>query len=269
MLRFWLRVAYPLSLGIFAVALSLEVSLASSFAPQPSTRSQQLPLNPNNGHSWQISQAFQPPDRGAPPRTEDLGTRGGLLSQKPLTVLMPDVKPQEPNFGLTLSAYPTFFAYIPESSAETGLFVLIDDNEQIVYRESFPMPQQAGIVSISLPHNASPALEMDRWYQWYVIVVDNPDHWSNNGISNRGWIQRIKPNETLENQLQNATPRELPTLYAEAGIWHDAVASLITLRDAQPDNPILISDWKKLFDSAGLAAFSQDSVVDCCKAEPQ
>lgn len=300
MLRLLLIVTKCISVTSLVV-LSLELFMAPGLATQPQKRSHQSSLvttlialdttNPGEhdtlpnstdhttisgqidqtlSPAWTLSQTFKPPDRGAPPRTEDSGTRSGpsaASSQRPLRLLLPNVRPTPTRFGFTVSNYPTFFAYIPQSRARTGGFILLDDRNQLVYWTSFPMPKEASIVSISLPPTASPPLEVGKWYKWYLIVLGNPDRWGNGGISDFGWIQAIEPSETLANQLQNATPRDRPALYAEAGIWHDALASLVDLRRSQPNDATLAADWEELFNSAGLADFSQGAVVECCQVQ--
>lgn len=298
MRRFVLAVTNSRSVVSLAIVLCLELFIAPGFSTQRQMRSPQSSLlvsnTDSNGwkdrgmgirensldqnelgepldlritRSWKLAQTFRPPDRGAPPQTEDLGTRSitSLSNQKLITALMPNIKSEATNFGLTVSEYPTFFGYIPETTAQKGEFILIDEDEHIVYWTDFSMPKQPGIVSVTLPPNALPPLEVNRWYRWYFIAVDNPDGWSNNGTSNTGWIQRIELTETLKEQLNNASPNQLPALYAESGIWHDAVASLLSQRRSEPDNLTLIADWQQLFTSAGLEMFSQDPLMDCCQ----
>lgn len=272
-----------LSIATLAVVLYLEVLITPGFSTQKQTQSNsgvnQI-LEETEGavdntssslweQGWQLTQTFRPPNRGAPPTTEGTGTRTltTSINQNTVTLLLPNLKPEESSFGLTVSEYPTFFAYIPQSSAQTGQFFLIDDNQRIVYWTSFAMPKQPGIVTIHLPANTLPPLEADRWYQWYVSVVDNPDGWENTGMSQTGWIQRIEPSASLKDQLKTATPQQLPSLYAEAGIWQDALASLVVLRRTQPDIISLMSDWQQLFNSAGLEPFSNIPLIDCCQAK--
>lgn len=170
--------------------------------------------------------------------------------EKHLTALTP-----KGYVGLTVSEYPTFFGYIPQSTAQTGEFILMNQSGRVIYRTSFQIPSQPGIVSITLPAKELPPLEMGKSYQWYLVLVCNPHDLSDNEISDRGWIQRTQLSQGAANQIQTGKPSTLPNIYAADGIWYEALASLVALRREQPNNPELIKDWEELLNSAGLKSF--------------
>jgi Domain of Unknown Function (DUF928) len=218
---------------------------------------------PTLDSNWQIAQTFRPPNRGAPRSTDGAGTRGGpnclLDNQKKLTPLAPELSGR--SLGLTVSTHPTFFGYIPASAATSGEFILKDRTTgQPVYRTSFTVPNQPGIVSISLPSTVKP-LEIGKMYNWQLGLV------CSSGImySRTAWIERIQPSQTLANQLKNATPNNLPALYANEGIWHEAVASRAKLRASQP-KALWDRNWQQLLRTAGLQDFIREPLVDCCQA---
>ncbi|MFB2934088.1 DUF928 domain-containing protein [Aerosakkonemataceae cyanobacterium BLCC-F154] len=157
--------------------------------------------------------------------------------------------------GLTVSEYPTFFGYVPQSTAQSGEFILMNQSSQVIYRTSFPIPTQPGIVSITLPAKELPPLEMGKSYQWYLVLVCNPNDRSENEISDRGWIQRTQLSQAAANQIETGKSSTLPNIYAADGIWYEALASLVALRREQPNNSQLIKDWEELLNSAGLEPF--------------
>lgn len=242
-----------------AVALSLELYITPGLTTQRQVLQPQGFLDQRTGIGWEVSQFRPRQGIGAPPRTGGGGRRNELCvssSEKPLTALTP-----RNQVGLTVSESPTFFGYIPKSSAKAGEFILMNQSNRVIYRTSFEIPSQPGIVSINLPAKELPPLEVGKMYQWYLVLVCNPDDRSDDEISAAGWIQRTQSSQALVNQLQTATPSTRPAVYAADGIWYEALASLVALRREQPNDPKLVSDWEKLLKSVGLQGFIQEPLV--------
>lgn len=236
------------SLELF-IAPGLSISGQKQFEPL----SPDLKINP----SWEVAQTFRPPNRGAPAATEGAGTRGStclaLSERNKLKPLIPTE-----NIGLTVSEQPTFFGYIPKSDAKLGEFLLKDRNNRLVYRTNFALPSQPGIVSISLPPTV--ALEIGKQYQWSFVLVCDLEDRSDSAISPPAWIERIEESETLAQEINNATPETLPAVYAEAGIWFDALASRVKLLPSQPQTEWQ-QNWEELLSTAGLQAFVEEPLV--------
>jgi len=74
-------------------------------------------------------------------------------------------------------------------------------------------------------------------------------------------VKRIELDSSLANQLQNAEPRDRSAIYAEKGIWTDAVSTLADLRKANPNDPQLEQDWDDLLKSVGLDRVAQATLV--------
>lgn len=248
---------YALSIASLS-AVSLELFIAPSLSISGQKQSQQPSPDAKINSSWEIAQTYRPPNRGAPASTEGAGTRGTsciALSEKD------KLKPLIPtgNIGLTVSEHPTFFGYIPKSDAKAGEFVLRDQNNQLIYRTSFALPSQPGIVNISLPTTV--ALEIGKMYRWSFVLICDPDDRSDSTISPPAWIQRIEPDETLAEQVKNATPETLPAVYADAGIWYDALANRVKLLPSQPKAEWQ-QNWELLLRTAGLQEFVQEPFVE-------
>lgn len=202
------------------------------------------------------------PSLGEPTRSEprlrsgDLETEdyGGCFvsGQKPLTALLP-----KNNFGLTTAQTPTFFVYIPQTTAQKAEFVLTTETGDVVYETSVALSQTAGVVEIQLP--PSTALELNKRYEWSVSVNCNIEGFDNPLIY--GEVQRVQPNSTLTQQLQNTQAQQQVAFYAEAGIWYDSVTLLAQLRRSSPGDTTLAQDWRSLLDSAGLDAFASEPII--------
>lgn len=198
---------------------------------------------------------FATPDQLPPTGRVPAGTRGYCIP----TADDPPLNPQEnelqqltalvpkTNLGLTVSGYPTFYWYVPTLPPRTVEFVLIDENDQEIYKTTFLHDGQSGIISLSLPANAGlPPLEVGKYYHWYFSVICKPKH-RDTDIFAEGWVQRIEPSQMLTEQLSQTTlDSERADLYAEAGIWHEALMTLAELRRDDPTNSDLAEDWREL-----------------------
>ncbi|WP_052128830.1 DUF928 domain-containing protein [Neosynechococcus sphagnicola] len=211
---------------------------------------------------------FRLPDRGAPGSREGGAARGGCSPVsasvdpspgKKLTALMPTT-----NLGYTTVGFPTLFIYVPTTTATTAEFILQDQNYKEIYKTMMPLKGTNGIVSFTLPDTGvlSP-LEVGKQYHWYFTVVCDADEPSAN-VSVEGWIQRIEPSPGLNSNLLKAKPDERPAVYAEAGIWYEALTALADLRRTRPNDPILAADWTDLLNSVKLDKITAEPLISCC-----
>ena len=204
-----------------------------------------------------LAQGFTPPDNGLPGRREGGGTRGGCAAQQPaLTALIPQT-----NLGLTLQDYPTFFWYVSPNTAAAAEFVLLDESNAQVYTAMLPLSNQSGLVQVSLPSDGSlPPLETGKLYHWYFSLICDPLDRSADQFTD-GWVQKTQPSVELAQQLETASNQAKFALYSEAGIWYDAVATLVTLRQQQPTNAALAQQWQSLLESVGLTAIAEQPLA--------
>lgn len=209
--------------------------------------------------SFEIAQAFNPPGRGAPPRTADVGTRGCSVSDtnaEPLTALVP-VK----DLALTLESHPTLFWYVPQAEGKTLKFTLLDKNDQnIIYEKELPAPSASGIVGIELSKDGMEGLKENELYHWYLSLVCDPQDRTGDIIVD-GWIERMEATPELAAQIQEASPEALPQIYAKSGIWHDALSALVKLYNKNRQNQAIASQWKTLLHSVQLDAFAQTPIL--------
>lgn len=210
------------------------------------------------------AQEYTPSGRGMPGRREGGGTRGGCLAQQPtLTALMPST-----NSGTTLAEQPTFFWYVPENTAAAAEFVLLNAENQPIYQVTLPISSQAGILSLTLPADrSSPSLTLNQPYRWYFSLICDPLDRSADSFTS-GWIERIQPTPALTQALSTATPDQKPALYAEAGLWYDALTSIATLRQADPQNPDLITQWQTLLNSVDLTSIVDQPLLPPISLQP-
>jgi hypothetical protein len=212
------------------------------------------------------SRQFTPPKRGLPPASAGGATRGSsscVQKNQLLTPLMPKEK-----LGLTFSERPTFFWYVPQTTVKTAQFVIMaesnknDVNDDVIYETTLTLPTKPGIMKISLPASAPP-LKIGKRYHWYMTLICDEQNPSRNP-NIEGWVERTQPEATLSKALAQADLRKRLALYAESGVWHEALSSYIELRCSEPNSLSLKADWTRFLQSVGLSQFAGEPILDCC-----
>lgn len=249
-------------LATVSMAVVLGISLSPSINARAQAQSRPNGVNQNLSNPYQVADVFDPPDRGAPPRTAEGGTRGCEIAkegQKDLTALTPF-----PYLALTVEEYPTLFWYVPKSEAVELEFTLLDENEQEIYKTTFATPTQAGIVSLSLPEGELAPLKAGKMYHWYLAMVcDAQDRTGDRWVA--GSIERYEPSQSLSEELAEASQMAVPSIYAREGIWQDALSTLAELRRDNPNDLTLLSRWEELLNSVQLGQFAEEPLVDPIK----
>ncbi|MDW8200266.1 MAG: DUF928 domain-containing protein [Cyanobacteriota bacterium SKYGB_h_bin112] len=212
-----------------------------------------------------------PPSRGLPGRREGAGTRDVCVYQdaqgrknpngSALSVLA--LTPPT-NEGYTLSEHPSFFFYLPRNNARLVQFALTDEDDKEVFKTSYEVAGEAGIINIRMPNNSAvKPLKAGKLYKWkFDLICDPSDPTAT--IRRYGWIER-KDDAALRAKIARATPDQRPQLYAEAGIWFDTLESLYQLRRERPNDRELQADWARVLDAANLGVIAKDPLSTCCQ----
>lgn len=193
---------------------------------------------------------------GKPGRTEPGGRRGNncVIGDIQPTALVPTVQGQTAARGLTQRPHPDFFVYLPKSTAQTAEFVVTDDNAFPLYKTILPLTGKAGVLRLRLPAS-EPPLAVGKNYRWMVALICNPEARSQD-IGTSAWVQRRPDDASLSQRLQRATPQERLKLYGNAGLWQDLLSQLADLRQAQPTDASLATEWSTLLQDVGLPQVS-------------
>ncbi|BDA67807.1 Protein of unknown function DUF928 [Rivularia sp. IAM M-261] len=204
---------------------------------------------------------------GTPPggRRTGGGRRDTCPSTTPkLTALMPET--EEPAtvknvWGLTTSERPTFWFYLPytKSSKYPTEFVLLNEKSSPVYKEEVSLPEQPGIISVKIP-GSIPALEVNKQYRWFLSVYCDKEKQAP-PIYVEGVVSRVNLTATIHQQLQTAQPLQRFAIYAQNGIWHQALATLIQLKQQNPQNTTIQTDWKNLLTNIGLHEIAKERII--------
>ncbi len=205
---------------------------------------------------------FNPPGKGQPRNTAGGASRDGnpclqaaVLSTQCVTPLTPGA-----NNGLTLAERPTFYLYVPETSAREIFFALKDEHNHHHYQTRIPVTGGEGaVLAFSLPDDA-PALEIGSTYRWTFILIDQnglkPD---SPGVE--GEIRRVEANSLTQVGAQGADPTlELAQQYGSAGIWYEMMTTLALLRESNPQDPTVMATWTEVLSSVGLAEIANKPI---------
>ncbi|MEP6521989.1 DUF928 domain-containing protein [Microcoleus vaginatus DQ-U2] len=193
-----------------------------------------------------------------PPTQPGRPVRGGCasISQLGLTALVPTNK-----IGRTVFDYPTFFFYLPPTEAESAEFILKDQSGNQIYKQDLTISNVSGVIGVSIPANQNvPPLEVGKSYTWnFTVICDSQDRSSDQIES--GTVRRVELSADIRRQLAQADPRQKTVIYAENGIWLDALSTLAAARRDQPNDTALKADWESLLDSVTLGKIAKEPIV--------
>lgn len=208
-------------------------------------------------------------------------TRGGSCSEagtEQITALVPATRPEEVARMLTdstvddyaavdytLSRHPIIFAYVSGLEPGTEIqFTLQEEWEPFeeLHNVRFTVDGSSGIIGVRVPEDVT--LEPDTLYRWYMAIDCNADDPAENPIigsviqrpSNAAWLSRDNVDMSiLMTELNQAEDTDKPAIYAEMGIWQDALSSLAKLRYDNPNNTDIHEDWVTLMEEADMPQF--------------
>jgi Domain of Unknown Function (DUF928) len=182
--------------------------------------------------------------------TQGAGSRtGGETAQAKVELLVP-----KDHVAFTTKARPTFFWYVSKVPSAPVEFALHKQGVAAPILVKRVDITQAGLVKLEMPLDA-PELTLDatKKYRWSVSIIAHEMQRSANPTY-QAWIQRVQlaPEEMI--QIQAATSdRERASIYAQSGLWYDALAEIATPYADRPSDPILRADLTLLLDQVGLA----------------
>jgi uncharacterized protein (UPF0335 family) len=72
-----------------------------------------------------------------------------------------------------------------------------------------------------------------------------------------GAIERVEMPEGLKTKVAQAPKSDLPSIYAEAGMWYDTVAAISELIEAAPQDQALRQQRTALLAQVGLTGITE------------
>lgn len=219
--------------SLAAVVLATPVPPAESQAQTPAATAADGPV-------------YKPPLRGAPGGRVGGGTRGPAAREVfVLSALAPN------HTGLTISEQPSLYWFISGATSFPMEVTVVDPRaSQPVLETRVPSPGQSGVRRIRLAdHNVrlSPGVA----YRWFVAVVPDPARRSRDILAG-GTIERIEASEEIKGKIAQAMKGDLPFVYAEAGLWYDALAAISERIEEGPNDAVLRKQRAALMAQVGL-----------------
>ncbi len=188
---------------------------------------------------------YKPPMRGKPGNRVGGGTRGFDRDMPVVAALVPD------HTGLTTKGQPVLYWYLSQPTKHGIEFTLNDDHSiDPLIEVKLKNANTKGIHSIRLSDYNFTLLQGIE-YQWFVTVVRDPEQRSKDIIAT-GTIRRIEPSKALGDELGLAGKIDIPSVYAQQGIWYDTLSALSELINDNPDDKGLVEKRNSLLQQVGL-----------------
>ncbi|MEX0270155.1 DUF928 domain-containing protein [Leptolyngbyaceae cyanobacterium UHCC 1019] len=183
----------------------------------------------------------------------------------PLTALVqfeeearPGQRPKTNVWGYTTAAHPTLWFYMPYTQKQAipaNLTVVEDDGKSFaIVIPSIPvqLPNKPGIMAVRIPSSAK-ALDIGKRYRWALTLncASSPN------ASDKMQVEGVIVRDNLDTAI-TATGIQKAVIYAENGIWHDALTTVAELRQKDFADPSLKSDWQSLLNSMVLSGSSEE-----------
>jgi hypothetical protein len=188
---------------------------------------------------------FHPPDDdggGILPNRVGGGSRGGPDNAPMVEVLVPE------HLAYTTEARPLLYWYQSKASTVTlEVSVTEPKNPKPLMLLQTSKPTSAGVHDFRITADLKPSVR----YRWSVAVVLDPQNRSQDVVA-YGVIKRIEPSPDLAAKLAQAADPDKPALYAQDGIWYDALESLSTQIKKSPNDDALKQERASLMGQVGL-----------------
>lgn len=173
-----------------------------------------------------------PPDQkppGSDTHTRSATTRGCNTEEMSLTLLAP-----RNHVGQTISQRPTFAWFFPDSGSFEVKFAIYElvpgGNLKEIHTSSFQ--SSSGIMKLAPFSKDELGLEVGKDYFWQIVVFCEPGKPSI-AFADRARIKVVEMPPALPSQLDKAaTSAKKANIYAEAGLWYDALGEALNLAEA-------------------------------------
>jgi hypothetical protein len=192
-----------------------------------------------------------------PGRRTGGGTRGECIAgRQPLVALNP-----ANNLGVTVNNAPSLYFSMPTLDETRQVeFILRDSDENLVYKTTFDVNPVEGIVGVHIPEGQ---LKLAQDYHWYFSLVCDSEDRSQNVVLT-GWLRRVSPERVFqeEHEPDREPGLERVMFYQEAGVWTDAIATLVELHQTHPHDNEILAQWTQLLQTLELDTVIEPSLTD-------
>ena len=187
--------------------------------------------------------AYNPPrDRSSGARVT-AGTAGGEENVPRIVPLAPD------HVGLTTKEQPMLYWYLSQALNDpVDVVISVMGESHSNFEARLVPPFQAGVQTLSLAEFGV-RLPSKVPYQWRVSSRGTGE---SKELIGGGGVMRIPIPDQLSSDLVRAGRGDFPHLYAQSGIWYDALAAISDLIAASPTDSTLRQQRAALLEQVGL-----------------
>lgn len=172
---------------------------------------------------------------------------GGGFVRGPKEQKLPNIFVYAPrNTGRTTQEQPTFYWYLSQPTKLDVVITLIEDQGIQPLLETKVNPSGAGVQRFRLADYGA-KLKPGIKYQWFVTVVPDQQRRSRDVIA-AGTIERVPP----PSGLQGASQKDLARIYAQSGVFYDALSTVSNAIEGSPRDRRLQQERSSLLEKEGL-----------------
>jgi hypothetical protein len=190
---------------------------------------------------------YRPPAVGKPARTVGGGSRGPGDGFPQIYALVPN------HVAWTSSQQPSLFWFVDDTPAPSSKiqFTLIDeDGVKPMVEAPIETPKTAGIYRVRLS-DFGIELQPNTEYEWSISIVVDPNERGKDIVAT-GWIYCIEPSDELKMRIASEGEARTVHVYADEGLWYDALTVLGDRIDRNPGDPELDTMRSTLLGQVGL-----------------
>jgi hypothetical protein len=202
-----------------------------------------------------VAVKFRPASKGAASVRVTGGSRGSGTEAVTLDVLAPD------DIGTTTQEQPSLFWFQSKpSNAKFELTLLQENKAKPLVQVNIDQASKAGIQRLKLSdHGGKLAVGVE--YQWVVALVNDAENRSKDLVAS-GVIKRVEPAADLKQAIASTPTASLAGVYAQAGVWYDALSVLSDEIEAHPENKELRQTRADLLRQVGLKTAAQADLAE-------
>jgi hypothetical protein len=165
---------------------------------------------------------YKPPPRGAPGGRVGGASRGTIRATVPLPTI--ELLAPDGHAGLTTNPTPILYFFVSQPITWPIQFTIsAPTRSNPLVEVNIPAPRRAGVYALRTA-DYRVRLETGVLYTWSVSVILNPEARSRDIVASASLL-RTAPDPATERALGGISASQRAVLFAQAGLWYDAVAA--------------------------------------------
>jgi hypothetical protein len=175
-----------------------------------------------------------------------------------LTALVPVYGSEDAEIVWATSAMgqPAFWFYVPYAAPNASAELVLEDAAKQQTVHPIALATRPGVLRVNFPETARP-LAAGKHYRWYFNIYCSDRNELYDFVE--GTVTRKPLGAEFDRRfIQDNLPQKL-TLFAQNGIWHEALTVAGALRCVKPNDP----GWTGLLQAIGLGDLAKEAIVNC------